>query len=56
MTHNIIEWSLMTRLPFVKKLVSDLYANDTKLLAGGGDMGPTKKRKDMHSPGLEMEV
>ena len=60
-THNIVEWGLMTRLPFVKKLVSDLHAMDTALLAGEEKMGPpespspTKKRKEMHSPGSGME-
>ena len=60
-THNIMEWGLMTRLPFVKKLVLDLHAMDTALLAGEEKMGPpespspTKKRKEMHSPGSGME-
>ena len=40
-THNVLEWGLMTRLPIIKKMVSDLYVNDIKLLAGGGDMGPS---------------
>ena len=60
-THNIMEWGLMTRLPFVKKLVLDLYAKDTALLAGEEKMdpaefpSPTKKRKEMHSPGSGMD-
>ena len=59
-THNILEWGLMTRLPIIKKLVSDLQAKGTKLLSGGGGMGPpespsaTKKRKETHPPSSEI--
>lgn len=60
-THNILEWGLMTRLPIIKKLVSDLQAKDAALLAGKKKMGPpespspAKKRKETHPPGSEME-
>ena len=63
-THNIMEWGLTTRLPVIQKLVSDLHAKDTALLAGKEEMGPpespspTKKRKEMHSttpPGSGMD-
>ena len=59
--HNIMEWRLMTRLPIIKKLVSDLQAKDTVLLAGKMKMGPpespspAKKRKETHLPGSGME-
>ena len=57
-THNILEWGLTTRLPIIKKLVSDLYAKDTMLLADEENTGPpespspAKKLKETH-PGME---
>ena len=41
-THNILEWGLTTRLPIIRKLVSDLYVKDRMLLAGEEKMGPSK--------------
>ena len=58
---NIMEWGLMTRLPIIKKLVSDLYARDTMLLADDEDMGPpdspspAKRLKETHPTGSGMK-
>ena len=54
-THNILEWGLTTRLPIIRKLVSDVYVKDTMLLAGKENIGPPEppstgeKRKEVHS-------
>ena len=54
-THNILEWGLRTRLPIIRKLVSDVYIKDTILLAGKENIGPSEplstgeKRKEVHS-------
>lgn len=58
LTHNIMEWGLMTRLPIIKKLVSDLQAKDTGNMGPPESPSPTNKRKEMHSttpPGSGME-
>ena len=60
-THNVLEWGMTTRLPIIKKLVSDLFANDTMLLADDENMGPpdspspAKKLKETYSTGSGMK-
>lgn len=52
--HNILEWGLTTRLPIIRKLVSDLYIKDTRVLAEEVKKGLPKtpstgtKRKEIH--------
>ncbi len=52
--HNILEWGLTTRLPIIRKLVSDLYDTDTRVLAEEAKKGLPKtpstgtKRKEIH--------
>ncbi len=54
-THNTLEWGLTTRLPIIRKLVSNLYVKDTMLLGGEENIGPPKfpsagkKRKEVHT-------
>lgn len=65
-THNILEWGLTTRLPIIKKLVSDLYVKDKMLLveeekkALQTTPSTGKKRKEVHLTtsglGIEGEV
>lgn len=51
--HNVLEWGLTTRLPTIRKLVSDLYIKDTQLLAEEAQKellktpSTGKKRKEM---------
>ena len=59
--HNIMEWGLMTRLPIIKKLVSELQAKEGPQLAGKKNTGPldspspAKKLKGTHPIGSGME-